>query len=100
MSELIKKIFTWSLYFFAVIVSLLSTICIEDQNLVYTLSLIFIALASYSFLIIRDKSLSGASYITLNLFFWYVLGSLSPSESGSQFLTAGSEKMFYLIFGP
>ena len=100
MSELIKKLSTWSLYFFAVIVSFFSTIYIEDQNLIYTLSLIFIALASYSFLIIRNKSLSGTSYVTLILFLFYVLGCLFPGDGGIQFPTAGSEKMLYLIFGP
>lgn len=99
-SSLIKKLSIWSLYFFAIIISLFSINYLQEQNIVYALSCIFIALVSYTFLIIKSKSLSGISYITIILFSLCVMISFSVNTNNGQFLNAESERIFYLVFGP
>ena len=97
---LIKKLSAWFLYLFAIIASLLAINYLQEQDIAYALSFIFIALASYAFLIIKNKSLSKISYITLILSLLCVMVSFSTSVENGQFLNAESEKMFYLVFGP
>lgn len=98
---LIKKISPWLLYIFAIIVSSFAINYLQKQAIIYALISIFIALTSYTFLIIKSKSaISGISYVTIVLFLISMMTVFDVDASGEEFLNVESERMFYLVFGP